>query len=294
MPAIAPSSDKKEQALFLATLATALSLIPTAYVTFISNSVVLLGDFLRCVVEFLAIFLSWRVVRRIRRGDRTYFDFGLGKLEQLASLAIALSMFFTFLVVALSALHRVIQPVPVEGVELGMLLAGLSVGGNCLFWWYYHRLYTDKPSPVLDSQAKLFRAKAFASLVVLVSLLFVILPVPEWLKALSDPLGSLVLASFLLYSAVGMFSASIRDLLDGAVDEAVRLAVLKELVRYEQLYQHFLGIRTRRAGSTMHIELQLRFDGALPLYEVSERCRAIAGSLHTQFPGSEVLIIPNG
>lgn len=286
--------EQKERALLYATLTTAASLIPTAYVTFVSNSIVLMGDFLRCVVEFLAILLSWLVVRKINHGERGFYDFGLGKLEQLASLAIASAMLFTFLVVALSAAHRIFNPLAVENAGAGLVLAALSVGGNAIFWAHYRRLSRRESSPVLESQSKLFRAKAFASVVVCASLLCSLLLPQSQISLLADPIGSILLGIFLLYSAFGMFSASIRDLLDGAVDEAAKLVVLRELVRHEGLYSNFLGIRTRRGGTRMFLEVTLSFDQTLLIGEVARRCDEIAGALRTQFAGSDVTIVPRG
>ncbi len=282
----------KEKALFLATVTTALSLIPTAYVTYVSNSIVLLGDFLRCFVEFFAILLSWLVVRKIQHGDKTFFEFGLGKLEQIASLAIASAMLFTFLVVALSAVHRLNEPMPLENGGLGLCLALLSVAGNSVFWVHYQKLAKRDPSPILESQSKLFRAKAVASIVVCTSLICAMLPLDPSVTLLSDPVGSLLLGAFLLYSAFGMFSASIRDLLDGAVDEAVRLVILRELVLHEDLYLNLIGIRTRRGGSNIFLEISLSFDHALAIGEASSRCDRIAEALRLECKSSDVVVVP--
>lgn len=282
---------ERERALSIATLTTACSLIPTAYVTLASNSVVLLGDLLRCVVEFLSILLSWIIIRRVHRSDRTFYDYGFGKLEHLASMGVAFAMLTTFIIVTLTALQRILAPQTVEGGGAGFILAILSVAGNMFLWFQNQSLCRRSFSPVLESQSKLFRAKAVASLVVVASLgLTFVLPSSTW-TPFFDPTGSLILAAFLLYSAVGLLSSSMNDLLDRSVGEALRLVTLTVLVKNESLYSGFHGFRTRRAGSKIFVEVFLEFAGHLTMREVGSATSKLRAALQENLAGSDVTVV---
>ena len=83
---------KKENLVLVALLSTLLSLLPTAYAAFISNSTTLLADLLRCLGEFFAIVASWVVLKKMSRNDTSRFNYGYGKLEQLGGIAVAAAL----------------------------------------------------------------------------------------------------------------------------------------------------------------------------------------------------------
>lgn len=286
-------SQHKELALRIALVSTFLSLIPTIYAAIHSNSIVLTSDLLRCGVEFVAIFLSWIILRRVLSGDKRYYDYGLGKLEQLASIVVASALFISFLVIVFIAINRIYHPVLVENVGFGLILALLSIIGNIWMWTHNRALARKELSPILESQWRLFRAKAAASSVVAVSLLLALAaPSLTWLQYV-DPIGSLMLGGFLLYSAVGLFSSSLNDLLDRSVEEALRLVILRILVIHQAEYTGLSSIRSRRAGSKIFIDLALEFPGDFKFADVFKATEKIRHELIAAIPGSEVTITPN-
>jgi len=286
-------SRSKETALLLAVGSTFLSLIPTAWVALRSNSIVLLTDFFRCAIEFGAIFISWLIVRRVARGDRRYYDYGFGKLEQVASLAVAGAMFASFVVITVLSVHRIYNPVEVENIGFGLILAGLSVFGNVWLWVYNQKLAAQEASPILESQWRLFRGKAAASAVVTLSLFIALIGSSSSIALYADPIGSLLLGGLLLHSAYRLTSTSMDDLLDRSVEEALRLVILRILVEHQARYHGLLGVRSRRVGAKIHIEISLDFSGKWNFSEVYAAMQAISAGLSTAIPGSEVLIVPH-
>lgn len=292
-----PTQDKlarsKQRALLVAVVSTFLSLIPTAYATLLSNSVILLTDLLRCLVEFCAILLSWLILRHVSRSDSSRFNYGYGKLEQISSIAVAVAMLGTFLAVMISALLRILSPQPVENAGFGFVLGILSILGNVTLWRVNYSLAKQSASAVMESQWRLFRAKSCASIIVVASLLpsmFGPLGEEYWW---TDPLGSLILAGFLLYSAMGMFSSSMRELLDSSLEEGLQLVILKTLVQFESEYRGFRSMRSRRSGNKVFIELFLEFEPSLSIEAFSAAAARMTDELHKSISGSEVTIVPS-
>ncbi len=281
----------KYRSVTFAAVSTFLSLIPTAYVAFASNSAVLLADFIRCAVEFAAIFLSWLVVRRMMRSDSSYYDYGFGKWEQLASLAVAVAMLVSFLLVLLVALNRLYEPARVENVLVGFVFSLLSVGGNLALWLHNRFISKRESSPILESQARLFRAKAIASLVVVASLGLSMAPNFEWFMY-ADPLGACIVAGFLLHSALVLFSSSMQDLLDRSIEEARRLAILHILVKHESRYEGLVSLRARRSGVQTYVDIELEFSGDKKLSEVTSICDQISADISAGISKSQVNIRP--
>ncbi|MEI7962871.1 MAG: cation transporter, partial [Verrucomicrobiota bacterium] len=81
------SKERALRGLFCAGLVDVI-LTTTAFL--LSNSSVLLADFLKTTIELIAITLSWVAIRRINRGGGKTYEYGLGKLENISSLGVAL------------------------------------------------------------------------------------------------------------------------------------------------------------------------------------------------------------
>ena len=282
----------RSRMLLFSVVCTFLSLAPTAYAALVSNSTVLLADLLRCLAEFVAILLSWLVLVKMLREDRSTFNYDFGKLEQLSNLAVAAALFFTFLISVTSSVQRFVNPVPVTGSWFGLVFAILSVLGNGFWWirnWQYNR---ESPSPVIAAQANLIRAKTMATLVVTLALgIPVLFGEFSWTIYL-DPIGTLILALFVLYSAYAMISASVPDLIDRAIEEELQFIVLKILIAHEGSYQGLEAIRSRRSGGKIYIDLFLQFTDMTNVLQIRNLAALISSELKKSLPNSETTIVP--
>ncbi len=282
----------RENALLLGVIFSAIALLPTLYVALVSNSIVLAADLMRTVVEFLAIVLSWLVIRHTSKGDSDSFAFGYGKLEQLASLGVAASMLFAAIIVITSAGIRISEPIKIENGLPGFIFAILSVVGNVAGWVYYRALALRTTSPILQAQRQLFRAKTVASNIVLLSLSLSLFTEDLTVSLFADPIGSLLFAGFLIYSGAGLFSISASNLIDRSIEERHRLALLAVLIEHDQLYHGLRQIRTRRAGDKLAAEVTLEFNPELTMREVSELVTKLSLVLRVALGEGEVTVIP--
>ena len=105
-----------------------------------------------------------------------------------------------------------------------------------------------------------------------------------------DPLASLVIAAFILLSALGIFSSSVNDLLDHALEEESQIIILRELVRFIDEYEQLHGIRTRRSGSQVFIDLFLEFSPSRTVAEIQPVINRLTDCLQTSIPGSRVSV----
>jgi ferrous-iron efflux pump FieF len=283
----------RDRLVSFAVVTTALSLIPTAYAAFVSNSTTLIADLLRCTAEFTAILLSWIILQKVSKGDRARFNYGFGKLEQLACVAVAASLFITFLLAFVMGIRRIVSPEPIENAEFGLGLALLSVLGNGFLWGVNFTTFLKTGSPIADSQWRLFRAKTLATLVVAASLSGAIFfPTASW-SIYIDGVGSIALSLFMLWSSYTLISSSVPDLIDCALEEALEQRVREILLRFAPQYVSLERIRSRRVIKDVHLELFIAFDPALSFGSVHETVMSVKGAIRQQLPGADVLVIPS-
>jgi len=287
-------SDSGKQALLTwSLLATGAGLIPTLYAAAISNSVVLLADLLRCAADFIAILFSWIIVRKISGADRVTYNYGFGKLEQLSTVAVSGALIITVIISSVAGVRRFLMPEPVENAEFGLLLALLSVLGNGFLWAknYFH----DKrsPSPIIDSQWRLFRAKTFATVVVSISIGVALFTGNTGWTIYIDPTGSIVLAGFMLYSAIIMLSSAVPVLVDRAVEEEIQKIIMSSLSQHAGDYLILEKIRTRRSGKRIFIDIFVMFDGDERFSKIHSTVMRIKDTLRGNLPDAEILVVPS-
>jgi ferrous-iron efflux pump FieF len=284
-----------EKTIFAGLLLGMLSLIPRILAAILSGSVVLFTDVLRSGTETLSHYFSWLTLRKIRKGRNDAFEYGMGKLENMASLLIVGIMLLGAAVMSYASLQRILSPRPVEQLGLGILVVTASAVSNFILWRKSHGIAKSHqtPSPLMESHWRLTRNKFLANLSVIFSLLLVTLFRPYGFAVYIDPVASLLLCLFVVYSACGILTSSLSDLLDRTIDESLQLVVIRLLSDFYDDYIHFHGVRSRRAGKDIFIEIFLEFDGERKMAQVQETITRMVEKLESCVAGSHVMIVPS-
>jgi ferrous-iron efflux pump FieF len=109
----------------------------------------------------------------------------------------------------------------------------------------------------------------------------------------ADPVSSLLLCGYILYSAYGLLSASVSDLLDRTLEESLQLTIVRLLGEFFDEYEQVHGVRSRRSGKNIFIEVFLEFDGGKRMADVQYTMDKMANSLERYIPESRVMIVPS-
>jgi ferrous-iron efflux pump FieF len=283
------SRERALRGLFFAGLLDAI-LTTTAFL--LANSGVLLADFLKTSIELIAITLSWVAIRRVNRGGGKKFEYGLGKLENISSLFVGLVMLLSFLIITGNSVHSIIVPGHIQGIGLWISIGSQVVylGINGGLWLKNRRLSKTAPSPLMDSQTKLFLTRFIGNAFIMLSLgLSMALSRYGWSDYI-DPAASMVIALSILSATLGIFSSSLYDLLDRTLEEERQIVILAELARHFNDYDELHGIRSRRSGAQVYVEIFLEFDPEKKVSEIQKVIDTIRHDIEQQLQGSSVTI----
>jgi cation diffusion facilitator family transporter len=290
MSAHGPGARESSLKLALAFCIIDLALMGT--VAFNSNSVTILGDVLKEATDTLAVLAAFLTVRAVRRSPNHRFAYGIGKLENLVSIAIGGMMVLAALYITAHAAQHLQKPLQPEGTLPGVILFGIYAIISFVIWMRTRAAARAQPSAIMQSQAKLWFAKGSFDTLMGGGLLFALLfRADEWAWYI-DPIASLVGVCFLLHAAWGMTSSSVPDLLDAAVEETVQIQIMRGLVQHIDAYERILKVRSRRSGPHVYVEIFLEFEPELRMREVQSRIEAIRADLEERVASTQVLICP--
>jgi cation diffusion facilitator family transporter len=286
-------NSAKESSARTALIAASFDMVVATVALALAQSAVLVADCLKTGLELAAVLLAWLAIRRITRGDAARYEYGLGKLETLSSFVIAALMGLVFLVIVGNAIRNLISPSHVSGVGVYISLVAQVVLGvlNARIYVRSHKAAKSENSPIMESQAKLFMTRLVGNVFIFLSLaLSLSLAAYEW-SVYVDPIAALIIGASVLVSAVGVFSSSVYDLLDGTLEEADQLKILRELVQHFDRYEMVHGIRSRRAGNRIFIEIFLEFDPDKRVGAVQKDIDAIRKSIEAAFDNASVSVV---
>ncbi|MEN6444162.1 MAG: cation diffusion facilitator family transporter [Methanoregula sp.] len=288
------SPAAKERMVFTSLAVDTILWLPDIAAALLAGSIVMYADVLKCANEILATFFAWITLRKISRGSAGIYDYGMGKFETVTSIITGGVMFISLAFVFYSAVNRIEFPEPIRsyGAVFGIVLMFIGVCANSWLWRKNYRLALIDPSPIMDSQWRLFRTKALSDFSVFLSLILSVgLSGFAW-SVYIDPLASFIIAGFLFFSGYRVIASSLPDLLDKTLDEELQIVIVRELAAFFDEYYALHGVRSRRSGSNVYIEIFLEFESGERMGEVQETIDRIKISLEQKIPKSSVSIVP--
>ena len=285
---------EKQRTVLISLIVDFILWIPDVVAAVLAMSIVLFADAVKCANEIIATFFAYLTIRKMAKGGAGTYDYGMGKFETLTSIITGGVMFISLALVFFVAIYRIAVPESIvhEGAYLGILLMVIGVSMNTHLWQKNYRLYVKEPSPIMDSQWRLFRTKAFSDFLVLLSLIFSLAFSRYAWSYYIDPVASFFIAGVLFFSGARVIRSSLPDLLDRTLDEERQMVIVQHLAQFFNDYTALHGVRSRRSGSNMYIEIFLEFDGEKRMCEVQEIIDRIKASLEAHIPKSTVSIVP--
>jgi ferrous-iron efflux pump FieF len=257
-----------------------------------ASSSVLLADFLKTSLECVAVLLAWLSLRRIIHGRNHAFDYGIGKLESLSSVFVGVLMSLGVVVIVVNAVLNIMNPSHISGVGVYISGAAQMVFGfiNTRMALNARRLARQSASPIMAAQQQLFTSRAVGNAFIFSSLgLSLLLHQQAW-SVYIDPVASLIVAGFIAFSAMGVFADSFNDLLDKTLDEELQLVITRELVEHFDQYENLHGIRSRRSGSQVFIDIFLECAADRQVGDVQRFFDTLRTGLESKIPNSRVVV----
>jgi len=288
-----PAVGTREKNLLLGVAFCACDVLLMAGAAWYADSLAILSDLLKESTDFLAVFASYLTVLALRKAPGHRFAYGIGKLENLVSLAIGLIMVgcsFFLLTKVVSHFHH---PVPTSGTLPGIIIFSVYAVIGFGIWTRNRWILKHQYSPIIESQARLWFSKAcFDTFMATALTLELVFRGQTWSFYL-DPLASLLGVAFMIHAAYAISSSSVNDLMDAALEETTQLQILNQLVRHIDDYDRLHKVRSRRSGSHIFVEVFLEFSPSLRMAEVQERIHRLRCSIGAAIPSAEVSILPH-
>lgn len=237
----------------------------------VSGSVALLADTIHNVADAATAIPLWIAFRLARRQPTPTFNYGYGRVEDLAGIAIVLIILFSALVAGYEAVDRILNPQAITFLGWVALAGVIGFAGNEIVAVYRIKVGREINSAALIADGYHARTDGLTSLAVVFGALGVWLGFP-----LADPIIGLLI-TLAIFAIVWQSGRSvITRMLDGI--EPGLLDEVRHAAEHVPGIAKVLDVKARWIGHRLHVDLSIIVDKKLSVSEAD----AIRATLRSQ------------
>ena len=245
----------------------------------ISDAVHSASDVLSSIIVIIGVKLS------VRAPDKEH-PYGHERFECVAAIVLAVVLAVTGLLIGYKAFGSIegrgTQPMP--GV-LALVAAAVSIVVKEAMYWYTRFFGKRLNSASLMASAWDHRSDALSSVGALVGIAGARMGHP-----VMEPIASLVICLFILKAAYDIFRDAMGKMVDRAADAETEKS-LTDCVLSDKEVRGVDRLRTREFGSRIYVDLEIRLDGALSLYEAHEIAERVHDRIEREFPSVKHIMV---
>ena len=270
----------------LASIFMALFLVALkAYAALHTGSVAMLGSLADTALDLVASIVTLVGVRWAATPADDNHRFGHGKAEALAALAQVVLISISAMVIAWRAVDRLGSDAGTEGLELGMAVSMIAIGGTFALLAYQRHVIKHTRSVAIETDHLHYQSDLLLNLSVIAAL--VLDQLLGWRMA--DPLFGIAIALWLLFGAWRAASRSVDQLMDKEWPEAKRRAFLAAAAEHSEL-AGLHDFRTRTSGAHDFVQFHVWVPGTWTVEQAHHQMDKVEEALQARFPGTEILI----
>ena len=246
----------------------------------ISDAVHSASDVLSSFIVIIGVKLS------AREADRDH-PYGHERFECVAAIVLAVVLAVTGLLIGTGAVESIgagAEATAIPGL-LALVAAAVSIACKEAMYWYTRHYAKRLNSAALMANAWHHRSDALSSVGALIGIAGARMGHP-----VMEPLASLVICVFILKAAYDIFRDAMRKMVDRAADAETE-SRLRDCVLAQKDVLGIDRLQTREFGSRIYVDLEIRLDGALSLYEAHGIAEQVHDRIERDFPSVKHIMV---
>jgi ferrous-iron efflux pump FieF len=273
----------KSAALAATALASSLLLIKIV-AWYHTGSVSLLAALVDSLVDIAASLTNLLVVRYSLQPADAEHTFGHGKAESLAALAQSMFISGSALFLFLTGFQHLYVPQTLRDPGIGVVVTVIALVSTLVLVTYQRWVVRKTRSQAVRADMLHYQSDVMMNGAILIALGL------SWYGfQRADALFALGIGVYILYSALRMGYEAVQSLLDRALPDDERQAIIDVVSSWPGV-KGAHDLRTRQSGPTRFIQLHLEMDDTLPLREAHRLADQVEQALRHRFAGADVII----
>ena len=250
-----------------------------------TDSISLLGSLADSLMDFLAsIFVFIAISFSLLPADEKY-RFGYGKSEGLVVFIQSLLIGVSGLYVFSEAIQRFFYPTEINQPSIAVWIIVVSIVLSIALVLFQNYVVKISKSKAIESDQYHYLTDLYINISVLISIL-----ISGWTAYLFvDSLIGLIIALFVIYSAINLLKKSFKILLDQELPSSDRDQIKAIALTHPEVLG-FHDLRTRDAGRNYVIQFHLELDPQMSLLHSHEIIEQVMEKVLDAFPDAEIIV----
>ena len=254
----------------------------------LSGSIGIISEALHSGSDLVASIIALISVRAAAKPADPSHRYGHEKVENISGIIEGLLIWAAAVVIVVEAVHKLIDGVHIEHVELGIAVMLVSAVANLIVSrGYLYPVARRTESAALEADAAHLLTDVYTSLGIAGGRILV----RSTGYTFFDPVLAICVAVLIMWTAWRLVSHSTRVLLDETLpDDELELIRTKVAEHRGELIIGYHKLRTRRAGSKRHIDLHITVSDEMTVGEAHDIAEHITADITELLPHTEVLV----
>ncbi len=247
---------------------------------FLTGSVGLLSDALESIVNLVGALMALVMLTIAARPADDDHAYGHSKAEYFSSGVEGSLILIAAASIVWSAASRLINPQPLEKIGLGLFVSFGAALVNALAAYIIFRAGKRYQSITLKANARHLMTDIWTSIGVIVGVAMV--SFSGWTRL--DPIVALIVAANIVWSGVRIVRDSVLGLMDTALPNEERAAIIKILDGYAAEGIQYHALRTRQSGARRFASFHILVPDAWTVLEGHQLLEHIEADLRNALP----------
>jgi len=250
----------------------------------LTGSVGLLSDAIESLVNLAgALMALWMLWLAERPADQEH-PYGHSKSEYFSSAFEGLLIILAAVSIAYTAIGRLLNPLPLETVGVGLVVSVVASVVNLLVARLLLKAGREHQSITLEADAHHLMTDVWTSVGVILGVGLVALSGWNWL----DPTLALLVAANIVWTGWQLMNRSASGLMDAALPPDQQRLITEVFDRYIEHGIAYHALRTRQAGRRSFISFHALIPGQWTVQEAHDWVERIESDLRAAIPNSHV------
>ena len=234
-------------------------------VGFISWSIAILSSAIDSLLDLFVSVFNYIAVKNSSKPADRFFNYGMGKIESLASFVEGVIIFLSWLYILYQSIFKIIDPKPLEYINSALLVMIFSTVVTAWLVYFLSYIANKTDNLVVKSDLLHYKTDLLTNWWILTAIIVIKY---SWLYIV-DGIIWVVISFYILYAAYKLIREAFFLILDVSLPEEEVKKIINIINSAPRVTSyHFL--KTRQAGNTKFVDVHVVFNKNISLLEAHD------------------------
>ncbi len=284
---------KKQQNLSFAQLLAELpSFIAVLVSAILTRTILIFVDLLDSFGNLLRTAMVTILSKKLSKDLRYEYNYGIGKIEAIASLLCDSIVFFGLLITIGLSIYSIFFPEKPSDLVIAVVgLKLINVSFDIAFFVKQFKIIKIHRSAISETNYAAALAALLFDSIALISLLTMWIFRNNVIGAYISPVISIFVAIYLIFGCIKRTRQALNEITDKTLPEEQQIKILNILNRFYNNYSQLYSINSQKSGDSIRIDLHISFEKDTRFEEIVKLKKQMQNEFNSQFDNCIINIV---